>query len=186
MASNRERALEAAIELLASEGMRSLTHLRVDRQAGLPKGSTSNVFRTRDALVAGVTRHMVQQELPAVTTGFRAATEHELTASLIDLFAQLVGAGRMITAARLALFVEGAHDEAVRETIREGRADVQSPILPAFAALGAPDPAFATALLTTCFEGLLLQVLGSFPDLDPAPIIAATVRAGLTYAPEAN
>lgn len=183
MTSNRDRVLDAAIELLAAEGIRSLTHLRVDERAALPKGSTSNVFRTREALLTGVTKHMVEHELPAVLTGFRAETADELIASLIELFGQLVGPGRTITAARLALYVEAAHDEAVRNALIEGRTAIQAPILPAFAALGTPDPAFATALIATCFEGLFLQVLGSYADVDPAPLIAAAVRAGLSHRP---
>lgn len=54
MASHRERVLAAAIELVGASGVRSLTHARVDDAAALPKGSTSNYFRTRAALIAGV------------------------------------------------------------------------------------------------------------------------------------
>jgi DNA-binding transcriptional regulator YbjK len=39
------RVLEAAVVLLGTEGLRALAHARVDEQAGLPKGSTSNYFR---------------------------------------------------------------------------------------------------------------------------------------------
>lgn len=39
------------IELLGTQGLRALTHGRVDARAGLPRGSTSNHFRTRQALL---------------------------------------------------------------------------------------------------------------------------------------
>ena len=42
MTPTKVRVLEAAVELLGTEGLRSLTHARVDERAGLPKGSTSN------------------------------------------------------------------------------------------------------------------------------------------------
>ena len=64
--SNREQALAAAVELLGTEGLRSLTHGRVDERAGLPKGSTSNHFRTRAALLEGVLDWMLDTELPEV------------------------------------------------------------------------------------------------------------------------
>ena len=48
------RVLEAAVELLGTEGLRALTHARIDAQAGVPKGSTSNYFRTRAQLLIGV------------------------------------------------------------------------------------------------------------------------------------
>ncbi|WP_308201381.1 TetR/AcrR family transcriptional regulator [Sphaerisporangium perillae] len=43
---------EAAITLLVERGMRGLTHRAVDEAAGLPLGSTSNLARTRAALLA--------------------------------------------------------------------------------------------------------------------------------------
>src|SRR5690606_16879520 len=106
MARHRDRAISAAIELLANGGIRALTHLRVDAQAGLPRGSTSNVFRTREALLLGVCEHMVASELPEITAGFAAETHHDFAESLTTLFRYMVGPNRMITAARLALIVE--------------------------------------------------------------------------------
>ncbi|MFA4841474.1 MAG: TetR family transcriptional regulator, partial [Agrococcus sp.] len=53
MATTRDRIAAAAIELLGTEGLRSLTHRRVDDRAHVPVGSTSNHFRTRAALLEG-------------------------------------------------------------------------------------------------------------------------------------
>jgi DNA-binding transcriptional regulator YbjK len=47
-----ELIAETAITLLAERGMRGLTHRAVDEAAGLPTGSTSNLARTRAALLA--------------------------------------------------------------------------------------------------------------------------------------
>ena len=48
--TSKTRALDAAIDLLGTQGLRALAHTRVDERASLPKGSTSNYFRTRQAL----------------------------------------------------------------------------------------------------------------------------------------
>src|SRR3954469_21222291 len=61
-ATTRERALQAAVELLGVEGVRALTHARVDERAGLPPGSTSNWFRTRRALLGGVVDWIAERE----------------------------------------------------------------------------------------------------------------------------
>ncbi|WP_454860940.1 TetR/AcrR family transcriptional regulator [Promicromonospora soli] len=61
-AATRERALEAAVELLGASGVRALSHARVDERAGLPAGSTSNWFRTRRALLAGVVDWIAEHE----------------------------------------------------------------------------------------------------------------------------
>ncbi len=179
MASNRERALNAAIEILAAEGIRALTHRRVDERAGLPEGSTSNAFRTRDALLLGVTEHMVAAELPVVSESLTAASPDQLADSLIVLFEHQTGMLRTQTAARLALFVEAGHDEAIRAALSRGRSRLVEPVRSAFVALGAPDPDLAVHLVATCFEGLFLHVLGHRADIDPRPVIASVVRAAL-------
>ena len=61
-AGTRERALEAALELLGSEGVRALSHARVDLRAGLPPGSTSNWFRTRRSLLGGLVDWIAERE----------------------------------------------------------------------------------------------------------------------------
>lgn len=46
----RREIVAAAATVLAEQGSRGLTHRAVDRRAGLPEGSSSAYFRTRDAL----------------------------------------------------------------------------------------------------------------------------------------
>ena len=62
MPTRRNEILIGAVSVLARGGPRALTHLSVDAAAELPKGSTSNHFRTRDALVQGVLGHLVKTE----------------------------------------------------------------------------------------------------------------------------
>jgi AcrR family transcriptional regulator len=49
---------DAAIDLLAEEGMRALTHRAVDTRAGLPLGTTSAYFRTRQALLTAIVKRL--------------------------------------------------------------------------------------------------------------------------------
>ncbi|HEY1174567.1 MAG TPA: TetR family transcriptional regulator, partial [Phytomonospora sp.] len=53
MDGRRGLVADAAIALLADKGTRGLTHRAVDEQAGLPQGSTSYYFRSREALLKG-------------------------------------------------------------------------------------------------------------------------------------
>lgn len=168
--------LGAAIELLADSGIRSLTHLRVDERAGLPKGSTSNVFRTRDALLIGVCEHMAASEMSEVRSITDAESVEQLIEGLVQIFEYLIGPSRTMTAARLALFVEAGHNEALRNALAQGRAKFEHRILPVLAALDAPDPPFAMQLIATCFEGLFLQVICGHSEVDPAAVIDANVR----------
>lgn len=179
MTTNRDRALAAAIDLLATEGIRALTHRRVDDKAGLPKGSTSNAFRTRDALIQGVTQHMVALELPPIRSSLDATSAEALAVSLTNLFTHLTGPLRSQTSARLALYAEAINDEAIRDVLNSARPRVVDPIRRAFEDLGARDPDFAVQLIATCFEGLFLHVLGGRGSPDPKRMIQATVSAAL-------
>ena len=58
-AEQRRRELcDAALELLANDGARGLSHPKVDRQAGMPAGTTSAYYRTRKALLIGAAQRM--------------------------------------------------------------------------------------------------------------------------------
>lgn len=61
-----ELLADAALEVLAAKGGRALTHRAVDRQAGLPQGSTSNYFPTREALLTAAVHRLVELERPSV------------------------------------------------------------------------------------------------------------------------
>ena len=179
MATNRDKSLQAAIELLGTEGIRSLTHLRVDEAAGLPRGSTSNHFRTRAALLQGVVQHMVDAELPAVGAAVSPASPDELVEATVRLFEFLTGPNRVMTAARLALYVEAGHDLVVRAMLARGRRTMKDSLVPALARLGAPDPDLATQVLASCFEGLFLQRIAGHADVDAERVLRLVVLACL-------
>lgn len=177
--SNRERVLAAAVELLGTRGLRALTHGRVDDAAGLPRGSTSNVFRTRSALLQGAVEAIVAAELPAVGAGLAPETEEELVESLAGLLDVITGPGRTTTTARLVLFLEGAHNAALRDALSQARGTLLELTRVQLARLGAPDPATAALALTSCFEGLILHRVARHDDTDSRPILATVVRGAL-------
>lgn len=179
MPSNRERAVRAAIDLLGTEGVRALTHGRVDTRAGLPRGSTSNCFRTRAALFEGIVEAMLADELPEVEAAFAPTTADDLVDRLVRIFAFLTGPNRVVTAARLALFVESGHDETLRAALARGRAGLVPYLRGAFEALGAPDPDLSTQVLATTFQGLLLHTLGVRAPVEPERVLRAVVESAL-------
>lgn len=181
--SSRDRAVAAAIDLLGTEGVRALTHRRVDERAGLPKGSTSNYFRTRAALVEGVVDAMLASESPAVGRALAPRTAEELIDALLELFEFLTGPQRTPTTARMALLVEAGHDEFLRAALARGRAAMEQVVRPAFIALGAPDPDLATQVLATTFEGMFLHVIAEHGDLDPRRLLELVIRAALGLPP---
>ena len=55
----RTQILDAAIDILCDDGVGGLTHRQVDSRAGVPAGTTSNYFRTRQALLEATAQRTV-------------------------------------------------------------------------------------------------------------------------------
>ncbi|MER5997690.1 TetR family transcriptional regulator [Nonomuraea angiospora] len=58
--ARRQALTDAAIELLASSGAHGLTHRAVEKAAGLPPGTASNYFRSREALLVAAAERIVE------------------------------------------------------------------------------------------------------------------------------
>lgn len=179
MTPTRQRVLDVAIDLLGSEGLRALTHARVDRRAELPNGSTSNYFRTRQALLAGVVDAIRDRERPAVNAAFSPSSADELVDALCALFDQTARVNRRVTTARLVLFLEASHNPALREALTRGRVALGSAVVVSMARLGARDPQTAADTIAACFEGLLLHRIARQDQTDPRPIFELVVQAAL-------
>lgn len=87
----RDAIADAAIHLIATRGLRGLTHRAVDAEVGLPPGSTSYYLRTRQALLtACLDRLMVLDEaamLPVTSErpAFGASIADELVGVVIAI-----------------------------------------------------------------------------------------------------
>ncbi len=58
LTDKRTALLDAAISVIAQQGMRGLTHRAVESEAGLPHGSTTYYFGTREDLVLAIGEHI--------------------------------------------------------------------------------------------------------------------------------
>jgi DNA-binding transcriptional regulator YbjK len=185
MATERRTLLaDTALDVLADDGMRGLTHRAVDRRAGLPPGTTSAYFRTRAALLTGLVTRLVQRDQAELRATAEALPPPRTTADLVDGLAllarlRLTGEGRRRSLARHACTVESVRDPELREILvpREnaGRAAVRAFL----AAQGAPDAENRTHTLLTCFDGLVLDRLvsgGEVPREALEGLVAAALR----------
>jgi len=68
----RRDLCDAAIELLAADGARGLTHLRVDRRAGFADGTTSFYYQTRSALLRGAMDRVIELDVADFTAALNA------------------------------------------------------------------------------------------------------------------
>ncbi|PRY58090.1 TetR family transcriptional regulator [Knoellia remsis] len=72
----RAELLDAAVSVLSDAGMRGLTHRAVDAEAGLPEGTCSAYFRSREALLIGLAEHVRDQLTRDVDALTSSATDH--------------------------------------------------------------------------------------------------------------
>lgn len=84
----RRDLCDAAIELLAEDGARGLTHLRVDRRAGVADGTTSFYYQTRSALLRGAIDRVVQLDVADFTGALNAPADEEVDSLLSRLAEQ--------------------------------------------------------------------------------------------------
>ncbi|CAM5702214.1 hypothetical protein SBADM41S_04563 [Streptomyces badius] len=105
----RDRLRDAAIEVLARDGGRGLTHRAVDRAAEVPPGTTKNYFPTRDAVLRAVAERCLEQYL-ALTGQLAAGPGPGDREALVRLFRSLLenvaGPGRSRILAVLELQAE--------------------------------------------------------------------------------
>ena len=172
--------LDAAIDVLADGGIRRLTHRAVDARAGVPTGSTSNRFRTRDALLAGVLHRLLQREVTLWTRMFVETSTDD-----VDAFASrlgrvvdaLSGTERVLTLARQAVFAQAAQEPAIRDELRIARQQLAEWLAPLLADLGSGDPEVDLRYLLALVDGLLSsQLADPVPEVPAAPAIAALLH----------
>jgi DNA-binding transcriptional regulator YbjK len=167
---------------VGEQGIRALTHARVDERAGLPKGSTSNWFRTRDALVAGVAAWLAESERNDFSAGATTPsidTPEELVDALSLVIAVQSGPLASRTRARYALFLEGAGDEAMLAPLVAQRRVFVEWTTSLLRHVGARAPEESARTLMAAGDGLLLHRLTVDPDAEIRPVVERAVRACL-------
>ncbi|MEV0232489.1 TetR family transcriptional regulator C-terminal domain-containing protein [Nonomuraea sp. NPDC050786] len=165
-----ETVADTAITLLAERGMRGLTHRAVDEAAGLPPGSTSNLARTRAALLELTLARLTELELRALAPayggdGFELA---DLPGRLAEaLHIQLTDRRRSL--ARYELALEATRRPELRKIYDEAGRRFRDPAVPLLAALGSRDPVRHARQLVAFGEGLMFDAIvgaGPTPTLD--------------------
>ncbi|MFF1294300.1 MULTISPECIES: TetR/AcrR family transcriptional regulator [unclassified Streptomyces] len=179
-ASRTDLVADTALALLAERGMRGLTHRAVDEMAALPQGSTSNLARTRQALLELAVRRLADREakvlaldempdpradLPALVEALALATHRALTHH------------RELTLARYELALEATRRPELRAYFDATGARFRDQLAVLLAAVGSTEPDRHVLSLAAWADGLMFScVAGSFSTRVPGP---EEVRAGL-------
>jgi DNA-binding transcriptional regulator YbjK len=183
----RRELCDAAIQLLADDGAKGLSHLKVDGRAGVPDGTTSFYFRTRSALLHAVAERMVELDLAALqTVADSTAVDDGSSASTLAKVVIQSGEEPQLsrTRARYELTLQATRDPAMAAIL--GRAtqaftklhhDIFVQLLPHGADL---DPAIVddlTNITLTFINGLLLRLAHGDRIIDTAEQLDAALSA---------
>ena len=181
MHDRRQELLDAAITVLGERGIHALTHRAVDAAAGLPAGSTSNHFRTRDALLnAVVVRFSARERAVWEQIAARACptTPLELALAMVELAHLATGQHRTLTLARYAILVEAGIHPSIRAQLLATGAQVNAWFMAWLRIAGSTDPRRDAPLLMNHWTGLILHEL-AIPDpaFDPTEQLTALVTS---------
>jgi DNA-binding transcriptional regulator YbjK len=171
-----------ALEVLAAQGSRGLTHRAVDRAAGLPPGSTSNYFRTRSALLSAALRRHVELELPASgeleeTPALSLSRDQAKGVILAGVDYILEPRRRALLAARYELVLESTRRPALKRDFEAARERFVRLAETLLRASGCSSPRPHAVQLVALIDGLLLdQLLATSFALDRKGIEQAIER----------
>jgi DNA-binding transcriptional regulator YbjK len=150
-AERRRELCDTAIQLLADDGAKGLSHVRVDRRAGVPDGTTSFYFRTRSALLHAVAERVTELDLAALQSvaDSAVAVQNGSSASLLSTVVIQAGNEPQLsrTKARYELTMHATRDPAMAATLQQG-----------------------TDAFTKLHHGILVQLMPRGADLDPSVV----------------
>ncbi len=186
----RRRVLcDAAIQLLADEGAKGLTHRKVERQAGLPDGTTSSYFPTRSALLRATAERVAELDAADFETVMQQHDSSETTTTVTSLsvlaemaFRSATGSGLERSRARYELAFHAHRDEVLHSAIQDA--------IEGFVALselavtqlqpGPVDRALVekqARAITTFLNGVIVRQVFGHPGVDSAEELTQLLHA---------
>lgn len=158
-----ELLLDAAVHVVAENGLRGLTHRAVDREAGLPEGSCSAYLRTREALVQAVTEYVAERvsghvrDLADELAG--CSLDDDRAVETVTRFMLRWVDEREILLTRLELTIQASRDSALAASIDSLRRDLVDVVAGMLTARGKPHGAAAAETLVSSFDGVMIGAL---------------------------
>jgi DNA-binding transcriptional regulator YbjK len=163
----REQILEAALRIIGRSGRQAVTHRAVAEEAGVPLGSTTYYFDSRDDLLGQALEHVAASEVERYARrGEELRTvksAHELADRLID---ELVVAAqdRIAYIAEYEIWLEAGRRPELREAAQSWCDAEQRSVALALETLGSSDPATDASLIVAAIDGLGERVLAREDD----------------------
>src|SRR5271156_3633407 len=197
--TERRRDLcDAAIQLLADDGAKGLSHLKVDRKAGVPDGTTSFYFRTRSALLRAIAERLADLDLASLQSVADSAGARSSNPSPSRLAQVVIQAGSepqlSRTKARYELTMQAARDPAMAAILQQAtdgftklHREILVQLMPHGAELESAVVDDLSNITLTFINGLLLRfahgdrIIDSPEQLD---LILSAIAGGILKSPD--
>ncbi len=197
-AERRRDLCDAAIQLLADDGAKGLSHLKVDRKADVPDGTTSFYFRTRSALLRAVAERLAELDLASLQSIADAADGRGNDPSPSQLSQVVIQAGSepqlSYTKARYELTMQAARDPQLAAILQQAtdgftklHREILIQLMPHGAQLESAVVEDLSNVTLTFINGLLLRfvhgdrIIDSPEQLDG---ILAAIATGILKSPQ--
>lgn len=172
---------DAALAILGRGGPRALTHRAVDAEAGIPAGSTSYYYRTREALLTACVRRLIAVDQALIGEQAKvAAADRELIgdfrsgnapADLVENYClaittmvqRWVNDYPHLLLARFSLSIETAQLPELSHELAAGRELARQRVTESLKAIGAPRPRRCSKWLIACLNGLMFEIITGTP-----------------------
>src|SRR3954447_15558429 len=168
-----DEILRATLVIIGRDGLGAVTHRTVADASGVPLGSITYYFATKQELLRAALRLFVDEDVARL----RAVAEELVAAGatgpeVVERFAEVLEAEQTGGVAQFDLYLEASRDPVLRETAIESlRAYAEIAEL-GLRAAGVPAPEAAAAVIVAAIDGLGLHRLAAGPE---APDVAAAL-----------
>lgn len=184
----RRQVLDTAVDLLGSGGERAMAFHSVDDVAGIPRGSTSNHFRTRELLLVGVCAEVLTRRArifiaSAWPNGLgNALTEGELVESLsgyvLDATDPSMTPTGVVVRAHLSLVVLAQWHPELEQMLTASDQRLQYVLHSARCVIHPAALQWHTEMITDYLAGVVTSQIGAPREkFNPRPAIAALLAA---------
>jgi TetR/AcrR family transcriptional regulator, regulator of biofilm formation and stress response len=163
----REQILEATLRVIGRSGRSAVTHRAVAEEAGVPLGSTTYYFESRDDLLRQALEHVAASEVERYAELGAQLRKVKSPRKLADrLIDELVSAAqdRIAYIAEYELWLEAGRRPELREAAQNWCDAEQRSVAAAMEELGSADPATDASLVVAAIDGLGERVLAREDD----------------------
>ncbi|WGX99411.1 TetR/AcrR family transcriptional regulator [Nocardioides sp. L-11A] len=160
--ARREALLDAAIRLVARDGVGALTHRSVAAEAGTTHGNARYYFGTLDQLLDEALRRLATRQIEEVRAVFSELPDVDVSRRIDRLTSYLMGAltdDRDAAIARYELFLAVARRPGLRASLDAWGTTQRAAFAGELRGAGVADAEAAAADLLTAVNGLVLEHL---------------------------